>query len=242
MAEPAQVRRAGLGRDGDVQRVGPRRGAARLDPRPARAPATRSSSSTTRPPTTPARCSPPGRTRGSAWWRARSTAATCARSRRPWPRREVTSCCCPTRTTCGCRGGATPWPRRCGTPGRGHQPHHARRAGRARGPVRTGRLEAGPRDDRRTANLLGIVAGLKPYYGCAMGVRRDALTRCSRSPSTWWSRTICGWRCTATSPAPSPTSTAVRSPDGCTTTTPPPQGRAGRVRCWSRAPGSCGLS
>lgn len=34
----------------------------------------------------------------------------------------------------------------------------------------------GPRDDdRRMVNLLGIVAGLRPYYGCAMGVRRDAL-------------------------------------------------------------------
>lgn len=31
-------------------------------------------------------------------------------------------------------------------------------------------------DDRRAANLLGIVAGLRPYYGCAMGVRRDALS------------------------------------------------------------------
>ncbi|GAB3036992.1 hypothetical protein GCM10011376_32050 [Nocardioides flavus (ex Wang et al. 2016)] len=34
----------------------------------------------------------------------------------------------------------------------------------------------GPDDDgRRLANLIGIIAGLKPYYGCAMGVRRDAL-------------------------------------------------------------------
>ncbi|MDZ5660151.1 glycosyltransferase [Nocardioides sp. S-58] len=34
----------------------------------------------------------------------------------------------------------------------------------------------GPRDDgRRVANVAGILAGLKPYYGCAMGVRRDAL-------------------------------------------------------------------
>ncbi len=29
--------------------------------------------------------------------------------------------------------------------------------------------------DRRWANVAGIVAGLRPYYGCAMGVRRDAL-------------------------------------------------------------------
>lgn len=29
--------------------------------------------------------------------------------------------------------------------------------------------------DRRWANVAGVVAGLRPYYGCAMGVRREAL-------------------------------------------------------------------
>ena len=44
------------------------------------------------------------------------------------------------------------------------------------GPFGQADWKLGPHDDgRRAANLLGIVAGLKPYYGCAMGVRRDAL-------------------------------------------------------------------
>jgi glycosyltransferase involved in cell wall biosynthesis len=44
------------------------------------------------------------------------------------------------------------------------------------GPFGQADWRLGPRDDgRRVANLLGIVAGLRPYYGCAMGVRRDAL-------------------------------------------------------------------
>lgn len=29
--------------------------------------------------------------------------------------------------------------------------------------------------DRRVANLAGLLAGVRPYYGCAMAVRRDAL-------------------------------------------------------------------
>ena len=45
-----------------------------------------------------------------------------------------------------------------------------------RGPFGQPDWKLGPADDhRRTANLVGIVAGLRPYYGCAMGVRRDAL-------------------------------------------------------------------
>jgi glycosyltransferase involved in cell wall biosynthesis len=45
-----------------------------------------------------------------------------------------------------------------------------------RGPFGQHDWKLGPGDDeRRAANLAGIVAGLKPYYGCAMGVRRDAL-------------------------------------------------------------------
>lgn len=44
------------------------------------------------------------------------------------------------------------------------------------GPFGQADWKLGPRDDgRRVANLAGIIAGLKPYYGCAMGVRRDAL-------------------------------------------------------------------
>jgi hypothetical protein len=44
------------------------------------------------------------------------------------------------------------------------------------GPLGQADWKLGPRDDgRRMANVLGILAGLKPYYGCAMGVRRDAL-------------------------------------------------------------------
>ncbi|SEB44814.1 Glycosyl transferase family 2 [Nocardioides exalbidus] len=44
------------------------------------------------------------------------------------------------------------------------------------GPFGQADWRLGPRDDRRRwANLLGIIAGLRPYYGCAMGVRRDAL-------------------------------------------------------------------
>lgn len=49
--------------------------------------------------------------------------------------------------------------------------------GTMRGPFGQADWKLGPRDDgRRVANLAGIIAGLKPYYGCAMGVRRDALT------------------------------------------------------------------
>lgn len=45
-----------------------------------------------------------------------------------------------------------------------------------RGPFGQADWRLSPRDDGRpVANLLGIIAGLKPYYGCAMGVRRDAL-------------------------------------------------------------------
>lgn len=45
-----------------------------------------------------------------------------------------------------------------------------------RGPFGQADWKLGPRDDGRpVANLVGIIAGLKPYYGCAMGVRRDAL-------------------------------------------------------------------
>ncbi len=45
------------------------------------------------------------------------------------------------------------------------------------GPFGQADWKLGPRDDRRrVANLVGIIAGLKPYYGCAMGVRRDALS------------------------------------------------------------------
>lgn len=45
-----------------------------------------------------------------------------------------------------------------------------------RGPFGQSDWKLGPRDDGRpVTNLLGIIAGLKPYYGCAMGVRRDAL-------------------------------------------------------------------
>lgn len=44
------------------------------------------------------------------------------------------------------------------------------------GPLGQADWTLSPRDDgHRVANLLGILAGLKPYYGCAMGVRRDAL-------------------------------------------------------------------
>jgi glycosyltransferase involved in cell wall biosynthesis len=45
-----------------------------------------------------------------------------------------------------------------------------------RGPLGQADWKLGPRDDGRpVANVVGIIAGLKPYYGCAMGVRRDAL-------------------------------------------------------------------
>lgn len=45
-----------------------------------------------------------------------------------------------------------------------------------RGPFGQADWRMGPADDhRRVANLVGIVAGLRPYYGCAMGVRREAL-------------------------------------------------------------------
>jgi glycosyltransferase involved in cell wall biosynthesis len=45
-----------------------------------------------------------------------------------------------------------------------------------RGPFGQPDWKLGPDDDRRRrANVLGIIAGLRPYYGCAMGVRRDAL-------------------------------------------------------------------
>lgn len=45
-----------------------------------------------------------------------------------------------------------------------------------RGPLGQRDWKLGPADDgRRVANLVGIIAGLRPYYGCAMGVRRDAL-------------------------------------------------------------------
>lgn len=44
------------------------------------------------------------------------------------------------------------------------------------GPLGQDDWKLGPRDDGRTlANVVGILAGLRPYYGCAMGVRRDAL-------------------------------------------------------------------
>lgn len=46
-----------------------------------------------------------------------------------------------------------------------------------RGPFGQEDWKLQPADDgRRAANLAGIVAGLRPYYGCAMGVRRDALS------------------------------------------------------------------
>lgn len=45
-----------------------------------------------------------------------------------------------------------------------------------RGPFGQPDWKLGPADDdRRVANVVGILAGLRPYYGCAMGVRRDAL-------------------------------------------------------------------
>ena len=45
-----------------------------------------------------------------------------------------------------------------------------------RGPFGQPDWRLDPRDDgRRVANIVGILAGLRPYYGCAMGVRRDAL-------------------------------------------------------------------
>ena len=45
-----------------------------------------------------------------------------------------------------------------------------------RGPFGQPDWKLGPADDdRRVANVVGIISGLRPYYGCAMGVRRDAL-------------------------------------------------------------------
>lgn len=45
-----------------------------------------------------------------------------------------------------------------------------------RGPLGQEDWRLRPEDSRRAArNVLGVLAGNRPYYGCAMGVRRDAL-------------------------------------------------------------------
>ncbi len=45
-----------------------------------------------------------------------------------------------------------------------------------RGPLGQADWRLRPEDSRRAArNVLGVLAGNRPYYGCAMGVRRDAL-------------------------------------------------------------------